>query len=88
MKNSVKNKSVYLYYKSNNKIEYDSTIGIPESPKDAILLTCIKCCKTYTDAWKCNKSDCPLYNFKKKWMKRPHTASEWFLKNKHDISKQ
>lgn len=74
-----------LYYKQNNKEHYDfyetDITGI--KPKEAILLKCICCSETYTDAYKCQDTSCPLYYLKKQWMKRPHTASNWFLENRN-----
>lgn len=73
-----------LFYKQNNKELYDSTETITSSvtPSKLIQLKCIECADTYSMAYKCKKMDCPLYEYKKLHMKRPHTCSEAFLKNR------
>lgn len=74
----------YNFYKQNNQEPYDVTeTEITNiTPKERILLGCIQCKETYTNAYKCNCVDCVFYQAKKKWMKRPHTCSEWFFNNK------
>ena len=74
----------YLYYKQNNKESYDSddTNITNIKPKERILLNCIQCRGTYSDAYSCKEYSCPLYEAKAKWMKRPHTCSEWFLEHR------
>ena len=73
----------YLWYKRNTKEEYDYTDTVkPETPKQCILLNCIQCKGTYTDAFCCKETECNSYNFKKKWMKRPHICSDWFREHR------
>lgn len=70
-----------LYYKQHNKEEYDSTETLTTStpPSKLIQLKCIECQSNYSNAYKCKNWNCPLYEFKKSKMKRPHTCSEAFL---------
>lgn len=77
----------YLYYKQHNQEYYDETCTdiLDIKPRERILLYCIQCKCTYSDAYKCKKYECPLYEAKKKWMKRPHTCSEWFKNNRQDF---
>lgn len=76
----------YLYYKNNKNEEYDYTDTIiPSTPKHNILLGCIQCKQTYACAYSCKDTECVHYNLKKKWMKRPHTCSEWFKENRNKI---
>lgn len=77
----------YLYYKQHNQEYFDPTeaniTGI--TPKERILLRCIQCKCTYSDAYKCKDCSCVNYEAKKNWMKRPHTASDWFIENRHSF---
>lgn len=76
----------YLYYKQHNKESYDYDITVKgKTPKEAILLNCISCKQTYTNAYHCNESECQFYNYRKNWIKRPHTCSEWFKENRNRI---
>lgn len=89
----------YLYYKQHNQEWYDDTeTNITNiTPKEAILLKCIQCKNTYSNAYKCKESSCPLYDLRKysrksinkkgeikyiDWMKRPHTCSQCFLEHR------
>jgi hypothetical protein len=77
----------YLYYKQNNSEQYDpTTTNITNiTAKETILLKCISCKDTYSDAYKCKDCCCPLYYNKQKWMKRPHSCSDWFRENRHSF---
>lgn len=72
----------YIYYKSNNKDiyrEHNYEKDIELKATESLLLKCISCKGSYTDAYKCKNTYCPLYIVKTDKMKRPHTASEAFI---------
>ena len=76
------------FYRSNNKERYETADYKEEvdlRATEALQLKCISCMGTYSDAYKCKNTYCPLYNVKKDKMKRPHTASEAFLLNRKNI---
>lgn len=76
------------YYRKNNKERYetaDYTYACEIKALEALQLKCISCMGTYSDAYKCKNTYCPLYIVKKDKMKRPHTASEAFLLNRKNI---
>lgn len=76
-----------MYYKKHNSEWYDENeTNITDIKfKERILLKCIKCKNTYSEAYKCKECDCPLYEAKTKWMKKPHTCSDWFLNNRQNF---
>lgn len=77
----------YNYYRTHNKEAYDNEdIKLDCKPKESILLHCIECKQTYTNAYKCQNTKCLFYLLKKDWMKRPHTCSKEFLELRKNIN--